>query len=56
VLNNKIEGGNSDRAFFSELPNVKIESLEILAINGVKIPTHNMEGLDESFWINNYHK
>ena len=56
VLNNKIEGGNSDRAFFSELPNVKIESLEILAINGIKIPVHIMEGLDESFWINNYHK
>jgi hypothetical protein len=56
LIDNKVEGENSNRAFFSELPESKIEIVELLEINGKKIPTHTMENLDDNFWINNYHK
>jgi hypothetical protein len=55
-IKNSIEGENSNRAFFSRLPENEFSEISILGVNGENMETYLMDEIDENFWINSYHQ
>jgi hypothetical protein len=56
-LENEIEGDYSNISFFSHLPkSIPVERIELLSINSEEIDPYLIEGLDEYYWMLNFHE
>jgi hypothetical protein len=57
TLKNEIKGDYSDISFFSHLPKlILVEKIELLSINSEEVDLYTIEGLDEEYWMLNYHE
>jgi hypothetical protein len=57
TLYNEIEGEYSEKSFFSHLPGgLDIEEITLLSINSKEIEPYSIGGLNDIYWISNYHE